>query len=179
MLLGDNYTVIEEGCNGRTTVYEDAREGWKAGLPYLKPCLNSHKPVDIVILMLGSNDLKNCFHASAKEIAGGAECLVKEIHEFSSEKQGFCPEVILIAPPIIGENICNTSFCYAFDETAITRSREFAVYYREVAERQNCVFINAAQHIVSSEVDGLHLMPSEHKKLAEVLCYCVKDIKEK
>lgn len=177
MLLGDNYTVIEEGCNGRTTVYEDAREGWKAGLPYLKPCLNSHKPVDIVILMLGSNDLKNCFHASAKEIAGGAECLVKEIHDFSSEKQGFCPEVILIAPPIIGENICNTSFCYAFDETAITRSKEFAVYYREVAERQNCVFINAAQHIVSSEVDGLHLMPSEHKKLAEVLCHCVKDMR--
>lgn len=177
-LLGNNYTVIEEGCNGRTTVYEDVNEGWKAGLPYLKPCLNSHKPIDIVILMLGSNDLKNCFHASAKEISNGAERLVEEIKQFSNEKQGFCPAIILIAPPIIGENICNTHFRYAFDETAITRSKEFAQYYKEVADRQHCIFVNAAEHIVSSEVDGLHLMPSEHKKLAKVLSLCIKRINQ-
>ena len=70
MLLGDGYRVIEEGCNGRTSVFEDPIEGWKCGLDYLKPCLNSHKPVDLVILMLGSNDLKDVFHASA-EVAEG------------------------------------------------------------------------------------------------------------
>ena len=55
-LLGPDYHVIEEGCNGRTTVFDDPIEGWKNGLGYLKPCLNSHKPVDIVILMLGPED---------------------------------------------------------------------------------------------------------------------------
>ena len=68
-LLGEQYAVIEEGCNGRTTVFEDIAEPWKAGLGYLKPCLNTHKPIDFVIMMLGSNDLKRMFHATAKEIA--------------------------------------------------------------------------------------------------------------
>lgn len=71
-LLGDDYRIIEEGCNGRTTVFDDPIESWKNGRDYLKPCLNSHKPIDIVILMLGSNDLKETFHASAKQIAAGA-----------------------------------------------------------------------------------------------------------
>jgi len=54
-LLGDEYKVIEEGCNGRTTMYKAPGEGWKSGLEYLKPCLNSHKPVDAVVMMLGTN----------------------------------------------------------------------------------------------------------------------------
>ena len=58
ILLGIDYAVIEEGCNGRTTIHDDPIDGWKNGLDYLKPCLNSHKPIDIVIMMLGSNDLK-------------------------------------------------------------------------------------------------------------------------
>ncbi len=61
------YDVIEEGCNGRTTIHDDPVDGWKNGLDYLKPCLNSHKPVDLVIHMLGSNDLKATFHLSAKD----------------------------------------------------------------------------------------------------------------
>ena len=85
-LLGEQYAVIEEGCNGRTTVFEDIAEPWKAGLGYLKPCLNTHKPIDFVIMMLGSNDLKRMFHASAKEIADGAEQLVSIIKEFTKEK---------------------------------------------------------------------------------------------
>ena len=60
-LLGDEYKVIEEGCNGRTTMYKAPGEGWKSGLEYLKPCLNSHKPVDAVVMMLGTNDLKMDF----------------------------------------------------------------------------------------------------------------------
>ena len=87
-LLGEGYHVVEEGCNGRTTVYDDPLEGWKNGIDYLKPCLNSHKPVDIVILMLGSNDLKEVFHASPEDIANGAAELVKVIREFTQEKQG-------------------------------------------------------------------------------------------
>ena len=74
-LLGPGYNIIEEGCNGRTTIYDDPLEGWKNGKDYLKPCLNSHKPIDIIILMLGSNDLKNYFGASSRDIANGAGTL--------------------------------------------------------------------------------------------------------
>ena len=97
-LLGEGYRVIEEGCNGRTTIFDDPAEGWKNGLMYLKPCLNTHKPVDFVIMMLGSNDLKEVFCAKPKEIAEGAAVLVKVIKEFTEEKQGFVPKIILVSP---------------------------------------------------------------------------------
>ena len=122
-LLGDGYAVIEEGCNGRTTVFEDVEEPWKAGVGYLRPCLNTHKPIDFVIMMLGSNDLKRMFHASAQEIADGAEALVKIIKQFTKEKQGFVPKVILVSPPEIGKDIAASEFARSFDEDAIIRSK--------------------------------------------------------
>ena len=174
-LLGDEYKVIEEGCNGRTTIYDDPIEGWKNGRDYLKPCLNSHKPVDLVVLMLGSNDLKEVFHLSAKEIAAGAEKLVEDIVEFTSEKQGFVPQIILVSPPEIGEGIKTSPFYGSFYEGAIDRSKEFPKYYREVAEKHGCIFLNAAEYIKPSEVDSLHLDPEAHAKLAEVLAKCIKE----
>ena len=131
-LLGEQYAVIEEGCNGRTTVFEDIAEPWKAGLGYLKPCLNTHKPIDFVIMMLGSNDLKRMFHASAKEIADGAEQLVSIIKEFTKEKQGFMPKVILVSPPEIGADIATSEFARSFDEDAIERSKELPVFYEKI-----------------------------------------------
>ncbi len=174
-LLGEEYAVIEEGCNGRTTVFDDP-EGWKKGLGYLKPCLNSHKPVDIVIMMLGSNDLKTIFHANAIQIALGAERLVQEIYDFADAKQEFRPKVVLVSPPEVGPDICHSPFGYAFDETAVSRSKEFPRYYREVARRNNCIFLNAAEYVKPSDEDSLHLMPEEHKKLAEGLYRLLCDI---
>jgi len=173
-LLGDDYRVIEEGCNGRTTIFDDPLEGWKNGLDYLKPCLNSHKPVDIVILMLGSNDLKETFHASAAEIADGAGVLVKTIHEFTEEKQGFIPKVILVSPPEIGEGIRYSAFYGSFLENAIDRSREFPVEYKRVADDYECVFADAAAWIRPSEADSLHLDPEAHATLAERLSEVVR-----
>lgn len=168
-LLGEEYSVIEEGCNGRTTIFDDPLEGWKNGRDYLKPCLNSHKPVDIVIMMLGSNDLKRCFHASAEDIAAGAEILVKDIIEFTGNKQGFVPRIILVSPPEIGEDIRSSAFYGSFDEDAILRSRAFSAYFRKVALANECEFVDAAEHIKPSTVDSLHLTAEGHRRLAEVL----------
>ncbi len=170
-LLGSEYKVIEEGCNGRTTIYDDPIEGWKNGYDYLRPCLNSHKPVDIVILMLGSNDLKEVFHFTAAEIAKGAETLVKDIIDFTSEKQGFVPKIVLVSPPEIGEGIKTSPFYGSFYENAIERSKEFPKYYKEVAERNGCVFVDAAEYIKPSTIDSLHLSPEAHRKLAEVFTF--------
>lgn len=176
MLLGDDYTVIEEGCNGRTTIHDDPIDGWKNGLDYLKPCLNSHKPVDIVIMMLGSNDLKDAFHMSAKDIAEGAGVLVQVIRDFTAEKQGFIPKIILISPPRIGEGIKSSPFYGAFYEDAVERSGQFPKYYREVAERLGCIFFDAAEYISPSEYDSLHLTPDGHRILAEKLYWIVVNI---
>ena len=176
MLLGDDYAVIEEGCNGRTTIYDDPIDGWKNGLDYLKPCLNSHKPVDIVILMLGSNDLKAAFNLSAIEIADGAAALVEVIRSFTEEKQGFIPKIILVSPPEIGTGIKTSPFYGAFYEDAVTRSKEFPRYYKAVADKYGCIFFNAAEHIYPSETDSLHLTTEGHGILAERLCDIVKNI---
>lgn len=169
ILLGDDYHVIEEGCNGRTTIHDDPQDGWKNGLDYLRPCLNSHKPVDIVVLMLGTNDLKDTFHLSAKEIADGAGILVKVIKEFCSEEQGFVPKIILVSPPEIGAGMRNSPFFSSFSEDPIERSKQFKKYYKEVAETKGCIFFDAAKYIYPSEVDSLHLTPEGHATLAEKL----------
>lgn len=176
MLLGEDYAVIEEGCNGRTTVHDDPIDGWKNGRDYLKPCLYSHKPVDIVILMLGSNDLKASFHLTAKEIADGAATLVDDIRSFTEEKQGFIPKIILVSPPEIGRGIKKSPFYGAFFENAIEESRKFPEYYRAVAEKVGCIFFNAAEYIYPSEEDSLHLTPEGHKVLAEKLFETIKKI---
>ncbi len=174
ILLGDAYEVIEEGCNGRTTVFDDPMEGWKNGLSYLRPCLNSHKPVDVVILMLGSNDLKESFHASPAQIADGAGTLVGVIQDFLKEKQGFEPQIILVSPPEIGEGIRQSAFYGAFYEGAVARSREFPHWYRQVAEKYGCTFFNAAAYIAPSAEDSLHLTPEGHKRLAEELSKLIR-----
>ena len=175
-LLGDEYTVIEEGCNGRTTIHDDPIDGWKNGLDYLKPCLNSHKPIDIVILMLGSNDLKITFHLSAEQIAQGAGILVDVVKEFTAEKQGYMPKIILVSPPEIGTGIRTSPFYGAFNEMAIDESRRFPKCYKKIADDKGCVFFNAAQYIYPSETDSLHLTPEGHRILAEELCEVVRSI---
>ena len=172
-LLGDGYAVIEEGCNGRTTVFEDIEEPWKAGVGYLRPCLNTHKPIDFVIMMLGSNDLKKMFHASAQEIADGAEVLVKIIKQFTKEKQGFVPKVILVSPPEIGKDIATSEFARSFDEDAIIRSKKLPILYEKIAKKYECIFFDAAKVVEASEVDSLHLMPEAHKELAKAFYNCI------
>lgn len=172
-LLGENYTIIEEGCNGRTTIFEDPVEGWKRGLDYLRPCLNTHKPVDIVILMLGTNDLKELFAADAVDVAGGADILVGVIQEFSQQKQGFAPEIILVSPPWIEEGVCDSPFSRSFGIRAVEESRKLARHYKEVADKRGCIFLDAALHIKPSEADCVHLGPEGHAVLAEKLANVV------
>ncbi len=176
MLLGDDYAVIEEGCNGRTTIHDDPIDGWKNGLDYLRPCLNSHKPIDIVILMLGSNDLKYTFHLTAAQIADNAGVLVDVIKDFTAEKQGFVPKIILVSPPEIGTGIRTSPFYGAFYEEAVEESRKFPECYKKVADEKGYIFFNAAQYIYPSKTDSLHLTPEGHRILAEELSKVVKSV---
>lgn len=175
-LLGQDYKVIEEGCNGRTTVFDDPFEPWKNGLLYLRPCLNSHKPVDIVVLMLGTNDLKNCFHVSAREIADGAGQLVDVICKFTCEKQGFEPKIILVSPTEIGEGIKSSPFGDSFHENAIEASRAFPEYYKKIADEKGCIFIDASEHAKPSKEDSLHLSSEGHEALAHAIYNAIKRI---
>ena len=176
--IPESYTIIEEGCSGRTTVTDDPIEGWKNGLDYLAPCLNSHKPVDIVIMMIGTNDLKDVFGKTADQIAKDAGTLVDEIKETTQAKQGFVPKIILVSPPHIGEGMSESVFSTSFSDRAIGESVLFAKNYKEVAEEKGCIFFDAAEYIEPSEEDSLHLTEDAHITLAEKLAEQVYQLKE-
>src|SRR5215208_827241 len=97
--LGEGFRVIEEALNGRTTVRDDPVEEYKNGKDYLSPCLESHAPLDLVIIALGVNDLKARFFASASDVADGAGVLVSIARRSGSGPNGRPPAVLLVAPP--------------------------------------------------------------------------------
>ena len=177
---GEDYRVIEEGCNGRTASVTPPDEEWKDGRPYLKACLNSHKPIDWVVLMLGSNDLKAAFHASPEQIVSGIRGMLQVIAEFLEEKQGFVPKVLLISPPLVGAGISSSVFADRFDDSAIPKSEKLGALYKAEAEAfakagMHCAFLDSSQIIDPSEADSLHLMPEAHETLARAVAEVIKE----
>lgn len=105
-LLGSNFEIIEEGLNSRTLIYNDTRPGkeGKNGYEYLIPCLDTHDPIDLVILMIGTNELKSTYNKSAKDIGEMLEkYFVKTILNRKSQLKDSYPSLLIIAPPIVNE----------------------------------------------------------------------------
>jgi lysophospholipase L1-like esterase len=160
--LGPQFHVIEEGLNGRTTVWDDPIEGHKNGRAYLMPCLQSHQPLDLVILMLGTNDLKLRFSVSARDIAKGIGVLLKDIQYSGAGLNGTAPPVLLIAPPPLKPL---TDKAESF-EGGEEKSTLLADYYAGIALEWAADFLDAGKVIESSAIDGLHFEPEAHRKLA-------------
>jgi lysophospholipase L1-like esterase len=170
--LGEGYLVIEEGLNGRTTVWDDPIEGYKNGRTYLVPCLETHSPIDLVVLLLGTNDLKVRFSVSAFDIANGAGVLVDLIQKSAAGPGGKAPRVLLLAPPPVARL---TDFAEMF-EGAGPKSLKFSAHYRRVAQEHGCAFLDTADVVVSSDLDGIHLEASEHRKLGKAVAARAKAI---
>ncbi|MCP4140424.1 MAG: SGNH/GDSL hydrolase family protein [Chloroflexi bacterium] len=170
--LGDNYEIIEEGLNGRTTVWDDPIEGYKNGHDYLIPCLESHRPLDLIIIMLGTNDLKKRFSLSAADIAQGAGVLVRAAQGSLAGRQEESPPVLLLAPPPTAPL---TDFAEMF-EGADEKSQKFSARYKLIAKELGCAFMDTASVIVSSPLDGIHFEASEHKKLGKALAKKVREL---
>ena len=169
--LGDSCRVIEEGLNGRTTVWDDPIEGYKNGREYLIPCLETHKPIDLVVLMLGTNDLKLRFSVSAYDIAASIAVLVEIIQKSMTGVGNQAPHILLIAPPPLG---ALTEYSEMF-EGGLAKSQKLGAYYQQVAEQYHCAFLNAGQVIVSSDLDGVHFDAGQHSRLGKAVAARVKE----
>ena len=100
-LLGAEYHIVEEGMDGRTTAFEDAIQPHRSALGYLYPCLKTHAPLDLVILMLGTNDTKVRYAVSAEEIGFGLQRDLEEIETFfryNAARAGTCPKILVVSP---------------------------------------------------------------------------------
>jgi lysophospholipase L1-like esterase len=171
--LGAEYEVIEEGLNGRTTVWEDPIEGYgRNGFSYLLPCLETHCPLDLVTIMLGTNDLKKRFSLTSSDIALGAGVLVKAVQQSVAGREAKAPPVLLMAPPPVGRL---TEFAEEFEE-ATEKSKKLGDRYRQVAQELGCAFLDTSTVIVSSDVDGIHFDPEEHTKLGHALVGMIQEL---
>ena len=170
--LGAGYQVLEEGLNGRTTVFNDPVEPYRNGLAYLTSCLLSHQPIDLVIIMLGTNDTKKQFAVSASEIAKGMEMLIRQVEQSGSGRDGSAPQILLIVPALIK---IMTGLSDMF-ECAPKKSAELANYYEALAKQYGCSLLDCTDIISSSEIDGIHLEASEHLKLGNAVSQQVRSI---
>jgi lysophospholipase L1-like esterase len=169
--LGDGFRVIEEALNGRTTVREDPVEEHKNGKDYLRPCLESHAPLDLVIIALGINDLKARFFASASDAADGAGILVGISQRSGAGPDGGSPAVVLLVPPPVGR-LTELAQMFAGAEE---KSKGFSHQYRRVAKKYGCVLLDAGEVVRASDRDGIHLEAEEHRKLGEAVAALVRE----
>ena len=156
--LGKEVQVIEEGLNGRTSIWNDPIEAYPSGKDTLIPCLESHRPIDLVTLLLGTNDLKKHFKKSAEEIAKGIRVLGEMIQSSKTGLGGGPPRLFLLAPPPLGQ----LSLLADRFEGATEKSRLFGKLYMNTARELGCAFADLGEQIQSSEQDGIHWEPEAH-----------------
>jgi lysophospholipase L1-like esterase len=168
--LGASWRVIAEGLPGRTTVIEDPIEGEHlSGLGHIRACLGSHRPLDLVVLMLGTNDCKRRFGLEAEDIAFGVERLIEEI-KARDVFVNATPNVLVVCPPpieVVG--IFTTLFA-----GADRKSRELPQRLKEITQRSGAHFFDAGSVIRSSPVDGIHFDAAAHVALGHAIAEAIK-----
>ncbi len=174
--LGDGYEVIEEGLNGRCTVWDAPIERGRNGLTYLYPCLLTHAPVDLVIIMLGTNDLKRIYDNTAAEIACGAARLVDEAKGTLAGPDDTPPQVLLVSPVPIGP-LTAQSEMWGFG-AAIETSRRLAGMYQLVAADHGAAFFDAGSVASAHPDDGIHLGPESCARLGAAMAEQVRTLFE-
>jgi lysophospholipase L1-like esterase len=164
--LGPSWRVHEEGLPGRTTVHPDPIEGGHlSGLAALPIVLGTHSPIDTIVIMLGTNDFKARFSVGPSDIAASVEVLARTARTFCADSGRPVPRVLVVAPPPILE----VGVLEGMFSGGAEKSRQLAPLLREAARRAGADFLDAGDHIRSSEVDGIHLDPDAHRALAAAI----------
>ncbi len=159
--LGEGYIVREEGLSGRTTVFEDPLFEGLSGLSAIFSCLMSHEPVDLLIIMLGTNDTKERFGCNAENIAKGLERLTRKAQSITDAWRDNTPNILLVAPAPIEENYLSTFVSNEMGKGCMEKSRQLAFYYERTAKLTNCHFMDAGK------IPGIRMHPNDYMHLTE------------
>lgn len=167
--LGPGWQVIAEGLRGRTTVLDDPVDGTHlSGLRHLRACLESHEPIDVLVLMLGTNDFKRRFGMEAEDVAFGIDRLLREVAFVLPPPS--TPRIVLACPPPI---IVTGIFTDMYREA----DRKFAPLpglLRRLADARGTGFIDTGRLVAASPTDGIHFEPAEHEKLGMAMASAVE-----
>lgn len=170
--FGNSFKIIEEGLSGRTTNIDDTKHEGKNGLSYLKPCLQSQTPLDLVILFLGTCDLKARYQRYPQEIGEAVQILINTIinPEYSELK---IPKILLVSPAFVDETVLSVKEKYLGAEE---KSKQFSKIYSQIAVKNHLFFLDLAKIVNPSKKDGYHLDEKAHKIIADNLYELISKI---
>jgi len=173
-LLGGDYEIIEEGLNSRGIVKGDSRPGkeGRIAMDYIIPCLDTHDPLDYVVVMLGSNELKAEFNLSAQEVGDNLKMLIDVITNRSSQFREVKPQIVIVVPPVLDETTEYSSLGDKY-KGAYEKSKALRGIYAKVAEETDSLFLDIQDQLEVGS-DGVHLLPEAHKVLAQAICNLLK-----
>jgi lysophospholipase L1-like esterase len=163
--LGPDHQVISEGLPGRTTVHDDPIEGgMRNGLTVLPAILQSHAPIDLMVLMLGTNDLKTRFSVTAFEITRSLERMIQV-----TRAEAVVKNILLVAPvPVREAGVLKDVFA-----GAVARQQGLAEHIANAAKRQDCGFFNAGSVAQVSMIDGVHWEAATHHAMGAAMAQAV------
>ncbi|KQT83466.1 SGNH/GDSL hydrolase family protein [Aurantimonas sp. Leaf443] len=175
--LGASVCVVADGLNGRTTVYDDhSVPAERNGAKTLPTALTTHQPLDLVVFLLGTNDLKRatgggrCFEARL-----GMERLVEIVLQFPYQRGYAVPKILIVCPPHFRETDDRDARLLLVDH-GLEESQKFAAAYAMVAEEYECHHFDAAEICETTPLDGFHLDATNTRRLGEALVPVVKDV---
>lgn len=167
-----NCEIIENGVCGRTTVFDDPTAPGKNGITAFRKLISNKERADLAIIMLGTNDTLNFYDCDATGSAEAVRTFVKEWREAFSDSK-----MLIISPIEIKEYaLTHPIFSTLYNKASIEKSKEFADYYSNMAKEENVYFMDAAKTAEASDIDGIHMIPSEHEKLAQAVYEKIREI---
>lgn len=168
-LLGDTWRIVEDGFGGRTTVFEDPCGAGKRGIEDLPKAIDRAEPVDLLVIMLGVNDVKVRINAAASAIAEGMGKLIEVAKETKTVK-----EILIVAPPAI------VATDFPLRDLQFNGSREklfeVAKYYQKIAHHYGVRFLDLTNKLEASAIDGIHLSADTHALVAKNLSTLIKEL---
>ena len=169
---GVDVNIIEEGLNGRTANETDYEEPFLNGRSYMAACVLSHRPVDVLIVMLGTNDIKVRYAKSASQIASSIRGLVHDMKAMLDNSQMERVKVVLVAPKRIDMRVVGDGM---FDNESLEKSEALGAMLEEYADREGWYFVNGDNPDVTLGGDGIHLSGAGQRNLAK----CIYDVVSK
>ncbi len=171
--LGDSYLVLEEGLGGRTTVFSDPLHEGMDALSVIYPILMSHERVDLLVIMLGTNDTKERFNASPTVISCGLDRLIKKAKSIDCWKTE--PNILVVCPPPIRDEFKEVFTEEWMGAECVKKSKELPPLYEAVCRANGVSFIDARE-CEFNKVDCMHLTRKGHKALSELLLPRVRSL---
>lgn len=175
--LGEDFHVIEEGLGGRTSIYRHPTEPWKTGEPYLLPCLYTHRPLDLVVIMLGTNDLQIKKDITAEELHIGISRLVDIVQAHHKPGRGNQPPKVLILSPVEVKPSAPEGRTQVYAKFRCDIGRNLSLMlpqvYQQVAREKGCFFLNSQLYAQPGPADGVHLDAQSHISLGKAVARCI------